>query len=163
MFNFYCRLKKFFIKLCLLLYTFFKNCKLFGGSVKLKARLNNRTILINYNTLLWIKIFYIIYIFVYYFQLLTTAAAASATAPTSSTSSSRCCEGGRPIATDPTTGQSICSCQYNTATLLGYSRMAAGLGAADGVYTSAYAAQGYMPFGTDPSAFYSSIVSVLFI
>ena len=29
------------------------------------------------------------------------------------------------------------------------------------VYTSAYATQGYVPFGTDPSAFYSPMVSEL--
>jgi hypothetical protein len=33
----------------------------------------------------------------------------------------------------------------------------------DSVYSSAYAAQGYMPFGADPSAFYSPLVSLSII
>ena len=32
-------------------------------------------------------------------------------------------------------------------------------GLTEGIYTSAYAAQGYVPFGGDPSAFYAPLVS----
>ena len=36
-----------------------------------------------------------------------------------------CCEGGRPLVTDPVTGQSVCSCQYDPArlTLSSYPRL----------------------------------------
>lgn len=76
------------------------------------------------------------------------------------TSSRACCENGRPIMTDPHTGQTICSCQYGTA-LLNYSRVQ---GLPEGVYgasAAAYAAgatQGYVPLGTEGSAFYSPLV-----
>lgn len=75
------------------------------------------------------------------------------------TSSRACCENGRPIMTDPHTGQTICSCQYGTA-LLNYSRVQ---GLPEGVYgasAAAYAAgatQGYVPLGTEGSAFYSPL------
>ena len=80
------------------------------------------------------------------------------------TSSRACCENGRPIMTDPHTGQTICSCQYGTA-LLNYSRVQ---GLPEGVYGSsaaayaaqaAQAAQGYVPLGTEGSAFYAPLVS----
>ena len=60
--------------------------------------------------------------------------------------------------TDPTTGQTVCSCQYSSAasSLLSYPARMAGL--SESVYNS-YAAQGYVPFGADPSAFYSPLVS----
>lgn len=76
------------------------------------------------------------------------------------TSPRACCENGRPIMTDPHTGQTICSCQYGTA-LLNYTRVQ---GLPDGVYgasAAAYAAgaaQGYVPLGTEGSAFYSPLV-----
>ncbi|XP_070536612.1 Iroquois homeobox protein 6a-like isoform X2 [Ptychodera flava] len=72
-------------------------------------------------------------------------------------SSTSCCEGGRPIMTDPHTGQTVCSCQYDAsrAATLMHSRVA-GL---PFVYGSSYPSdQGYVPtFGTDPSAFYSPL------
>ena len=69
-----------------------------------------------------------------------------------------CCENGRPIITDPHTGQSVCSCQYGSSFLSAYSRVP-GLG--ESMYTSPhYATQGYMPLNTDSSAFYSPLVSV---
>ncbi|XP_045193325.2 iroquois-class homeodomain protein IRX-6-like [Mercenaria mercenaria] len=77
------------------------------------------------------------------------------------TSSRACCENGRPIITDPHTGQTICSCQYGTA-LLNYSRVQ---GLPEGVYgasAAAYAAgatQGYVPLGTEGSAFYSPLAN----
>ncbi|KAJ8303129.1 hypothetical protein KUTeg_019525, partial [Tegillarca granosa] len=77
----------------------------------------------------------------------------------SSGSSSRgCCENGRPIMTDPHTGQTICSCQYSS-TLLSYARVS---GLPDGVYGNpAYAAatQGYVPLGSEGSAFYSPLAN----
>nr|KAI8763335.1 homeobox protein caupolican; partial [Biomphalaria glabrata] len=72
----------------------------------------------------------------------------------SPTMSSPCCENGRSLV-NPHTGQTVCSCQY-PAGLLTYSRV----GLADPVYsTPSYpTAQAYMPLGTDPSAFYPSLV-----
>ncbi|XP_067651547.1 homeobox protein araucan-like [Haliotis asinina] len=68
-----------------------------------------------------------------------------------------CCENGRPIMTDPHTGQTICSCQYGSA-LLNYPRVP---GLAESVYSaSAYAAavsQGYVSLGAEGSAFYSPL------
>lgn len=84
-----------------------------------------------------------------------------------SVSSSRaCCENGRPIMTDPHTGQTICSCQYGTA-LLNFSRVQ-GLpegvyGASAAAYAAAGATQGYVPLGTEGSAFYSPLVCIIFI
>ncbi len=90
------------------------------------------------------------------FQLMMSAAGAGgSTSSTSTTPATSCCETGRPIMTDPNTGQTICSCQYSSS-LLSYPRVA---GLTDTVYGSAYATQGYVPFGTDPSAFYSPLVS----
>lgn len=77
------------------------------------------------------------------------------------TSARACCENGRPIMTDPHTGQTICSCQYGTA-LLNYTRIQ---GLPDGIYgasAAAYAAgaaQGYVPLGSEGSAFYSPLTN----
>ena len=76
-----------------------------------------------------------------------------------------CCENGRPIMTDPHTGQTICSCQYGTA-LLNYSRVQ---GIPEEMYgasaAAAYAAgaQGYVPLATEGSAFCSPLVSYLML
>ncbi|CAN7992055.1 unnamed protein product [Ixodes hexagonus] len=68
-----------------------------------------------------------------------------------------CCESGRPVLTDPITGQTVCSCQYD-AQLLNYQRLAAS-GLPINMYgTAAYAAgeQGFLPLGAaEQSAFYS--------
>ena len=75
-----------------------------------------------------------------------------------------CCENGRPIMTDPHTGQTICSCQYGTA-LLNYSRVQGipeemyGASAA-AAYAAAGAAQGYVPLPTEGSAFCSPLVRI---
>lgn len=84
----------------------------------------------------------------------TTAAASGAASP--------CCENGRPIMTDPHTGQTICSCQYPAGLLAAaYSRVP---GLAEGVYPSPYTAQGLMSLGAaDPSAFYAPMVSLTYI
>lgn len=81
--------------------------------------------------------------------------------PTTSTLSSvttSCCENGRPIMTDPHTGQTVCSCQYGSGLLSAYSRVPS---LTDSVYSAGpYGSQSYMPLGTDPSAFYSPLVSI---
>nr|USC30011.1 araucan Iroquois complex [Acanthoscurria geniculata] len=73
-----------------------------------------------------------------------------------------CCESGRPVLTDPLTGQTVCSCQYD-AQLLSYQRLAAS-GLPLNMYGTAAAAaaaaayggeQGFLPLGTEQSAFYS--------
>ncbi|KAK2152538.1 hypothetical protein LSH36_326g09049 [Paralvinella palmiformis] len=84
----------------------------------------------------------------------------------------KCCENGRPITTDPLTGQTICSCQYNPGALLmaagcyprgmGVGVGVPGLAEAAGVYTSPYATaaiQGLLPAapGSEHAAFYSSM------
>lgn len=82
--------------------------------------------------------------------------------PTTSTLSSpttSCCENGRPIMTDPHTGQTVCSCQYGSGLLSAYSRVPS---LTDSVYSAGpYGSQSYMPLGTDPSAFYSPLVSLI--
>ncbi|KAK7504678.1 hypothetical protein BaRGS_00004164, partial [Batillaria attramentaria] len=65
--------------------------------------------------------------------------------PSTPTPSSRgCCENGRPVLTDPATGQSLCSCQYSSA-LLGYSRL-------PGLTPSLFSPGTYPP-GTTPSGY----------
>lgn len=84
--------------------------------------------------------------------------------PSTPTQNRGCCENGRPVLTDPHTGQSVCSCQYSSA-LLGYSRLS-GLSSAlfpTGTYTTGAAAQGYgVSIGAENSAFYSPLVSTYF-
>nr|CAD7569290.1 unnamed protein product [Timema californicum] len=73
----------------------------------------------------------------------------------------RCCETGRPIYTDPLTGQTVCSCQYD---LLSYQRLAsAGVGAAGipalSMYSAPYAdgMAAYFPaLGADQAPFYTA-------
>ncbi|KAK3086586.1 hypothetical protein FSP39_020678 [Pinctada imbricata] len=82
--------------------------------------------------------------------LMSTSTTSSLTSVTTS-----CCENGRPIMTDPHTGQTVCSCQYGSGLLSAYSRVPS---LTDSVYSaSPYGTQGYMPLGTDPSAFYSPL------
>lgn len=80
--------------------------------------------------------------------------------PASGTGGTSCCENGRPIMTDPVSGQTVCSCQYDSARLAlsGYSRIPAG-----GVYGSPYPSTDQNPYpsiGVDSSAFYSPLVSI---
>ncbi|XP_005100239.1 iroquois-class homeodomain protein irx-5 [Aplysia californica] len=84
------------------------------------------------------------------------------TSPTSASSHRACCENGRPILTDPHTGQTVCSCQYPPAGLVSYPRPPAlPPGALESVYSaSAYAAavsQGYVALGAEGSAFYTPL------
>ncbi|XP_071785744.1 iroquois-class homeodomain protein IRX-4-like [Asterias amurensis] len=73
------------------------------------------------------------------------------------TPASSCCESGRPVVTDPHTGQAVCCSPLdNRATALLHSRVA-GLPA---LYSSPYATdQGFVHFAADPSAFYSPLNS----
>lgn len=98
--------------------------------------------------------------------------AAAPTTPASGTGPAGgqpCCESGRPVLTDPLTGQTVCSCQYD-AQLLGYQRLAGLPGINAAVYGTAAAAaaaaaaygteQGFLPLTAEQSAFYSPTVSV---
>lgn len=73
-----------------------------------------------------------------------------------------CCENGRPIMTDPVSGQTVCSCQYDSARLAlsSYSRIQT---AGVGVYGTPYPSTDQNPYpsiGVDSSAFYSPLVSI---
>lgn len=75
-------------------------------------------------------------------------------------STSTCCENGRPIMTDPVSGQTVCSCQYDSARLAlsGYSRLPSA-----SVYGTPYPSTDQNPYpsiGVDSSAFYSPLVSI---
>ncbi|XP_055323038.1 homeobox protein araucan-like isoform X3 [Sitodiplosis mosellana] len=70
-----------------------------------------------------------------------------------------CCENGRPIMTDPVSGQTVCSCQYDSARLAlsGYSRIPS---AGVSVYGAPYPSTDQNPYpsiGVDSSAFYSPL------
>uniref|UniRef100_A0A1S4IZL4 Homeobox domain-containing protein n=3 Tax=Culex pipiens complex TaxID=518105 RepID=A0A1S4IZL4_CULQU len=70
-----------------------------------------------------------------------------------------CCENGRPIMTDPVSGQTVCSCQYDSTRLAlsGYSRIPTG---SVGVYGTPYPSTEQNPYpsiGVDSSAFYSPL------
>lgn len=77
---------------------------------------------------------------------------------------SRCCDNGRIIYTDPATGQTICSCQYDLS--LSYNRLAGGIVAAGpggglplGVYPEGMAAYLSGAMGADQPPFYPNPVS----
>lgn len=82
----------------------------------------------------------------------------------------RCCDTGRPIFTDPLTGQTVCSCQYEL--LGGYQRLGAIPTAALSMYSAPYAAAAaaaasegmaaYFPsLGAEQAPFYSPTVSLI--
>ena len=113
--------------------------------------------------LLWSSVFYIMKIYKFFCIALSPPVQLLMSTPPTSTpasgAASPCCENGRPIMTDPHTGQTICSCQYPAGLLAAYSRVP---GLADGVYPSPYAAPGLMSLGgADPSAFYPPVVSII--
>jgi len=86
----------------------------------------------------------------------TSTAAAAAAAPP------RCCDTGRPIFTDPITGQTVCSCQYD---LLSYQRLAASGVPALSMYTAPYpeGMAAYFPaLGSDQPPFYSAVSTYLY-
>lgn len=81
----------------------------------------------------------------------------------------RCCETGRPIFTDPLTGQTVCSCQYEL--LGGYQRLGGLPTAALSMYSAPYAAAAaaaasegitaYFPsLGAEQAPFYTPTVSL---
>lgn len=83
-----------------------------------------------------------------------------------------CCESGRPVMTDPITGQTVCSCQYDNH-ILNYQRLAASGGlplgmynpAAASAYSQAVAEGGFLPGLSSEqmqSAFYPPGVSTRF-
>lgn len=78
---------------------------------------------------------------------------------------STCCENGRPIMTDPVSGQTVCSCQYDSARLAlsaGYAASRIPSSAGVGVYGTPYPSTDQNPYpsiGVDSSAFYSPLVS----
>lgn len=88
----------------------------------------------------------------------------AAPGPGSTASGTSCCENGRPIMTDPVSGQTVCSCQYDSARLtLSYPRLST---SGVGVYGTPYPSTDQNPYpsiGVDSSAFYSPLVSTLFI
>ncbi|XP_037933342.1 homeobox protein caupolican-like [Teleopsis dalmanni] len=90
---------------------------------------------------------------------LSGSAAGIAGAVNAGIGSTTCCENGRPIMTDPVSGQTVCSCQYDSARLAlsSYSRMPA---ASVGVYGTPYPSTEQNPYpsiGVDSSAFYSPL------
>lgn len=67
-----------------------------------------------------------------------------------------CCENGRPIMTDPVSGQTVCSCQYDSArlALTSYPRLSTGAA----VYGAPYPSTDQNPYPSiDSSAFYSPL------
>ncbi|XP_039964199.1 homeobox protein caupolican-like [Bactrocera tryoni] len=93
------------------------------------------------------------------------AGAAAANAAAINDGTTPCCENGRAIITDPVTGQTVCSCQYDSARLAlsGYTRMpgaGATAGVGVGVYGTPYPSSEQNPYpsiGVDSSAFYSPL------
>lgn len=84
----------------------------------------------------------------------------AAPGPGSTASGTSCCENGRPIMTDPVSGQTVCSCQYDPSRLtLSYPRLST---SGVGVYGAPYPSTDQNPYpsiGVDSSAFYSPLVS----
>lgn len=87
------------------------------------------------------------------------------TTPVGGITGPNCCENGRPVMTDPVTGQTVCSCQYDSAARLAlgaYPRLApaATTYSSYPTPTSSTTDQGpYPSIGMDSSAFYSPLVS----
>ncbi|XP_050440279.1 homeobox protein caupolican isoform X1 [Adelges cooleyi] len=94
----------------------------------------------------------------------STASGGSPTTVSTAVSTStgpRCCDTGRPIFTDPITGQTVCSCQYD---LLSYQRLAASGVPALSMYTAPYpeGMAAYFPaLGSDQPPFYSAAAAGL--
>lgn len=100
----------------------------------------------------------------------TVPPGARSASPCSATSNgppnSRCCDTGRPLFTDPITGQTVCSCQYDQS-IINYQRLASGMGAPGmplSMYSTPYSAEtmaAYFPAlgGGDQPPFYPNPVS----
>lgn len=93
------------------------------------------------------------------------AGTGGATTPVGATGSG-CCENGRPMMTDPVTGQTMCSCQYDNAARIALAGAYPRLAPAATSYSSyptptpSTTDQGpYPSIGMDSSAFYSPLVS----
>ncbi|XP_059482929.1 homeobox protein caupolican [Neocloeon triangulifer] len=81
--------------------------------------------------------------------IVAPVATAPGAAPLASSASGRCCDSGRPLFTDPITGQSVCSCQYDPQThLLNYQRLATA-----GLPLSMYSA----PYSEQMAAYFPSL------
>lgn len=107
----------------------------------------------------------------------TVPPGARSASPCSATSNgppnSRCCDTGRPLFTDPITGQTVCSCQYDQS-IINYQRLASGMGVGGGpgmplsMYSTPYSAEtmaAYFPAlgGGDQPPFYPNPVSTLLL
>lgn len=91
------------------------------------------------------------------------SSAAANSSPTGAAGQQRCCDTGRPLFTDPITGQTVCSCQYD---LLGYQRLAGGVPGlpALSMYSAPYpeGMAAYFPaLGADQAPFYTTTVSFI--
>ncbi|XP_065214831.1 homeobox protein caupolican-like isoform X2 [Planococcus citri] len=72
-------------------------------------------------------------------------------------SGSGCCENGRPLVSDPVTGQPVCSCQYDSARLAALSTYPR-LTTTAGVYGTPYPSTDQNPYPSiDSSPFYSTL------
>lgn len=79
-----------------------------------------------------------------------------------SNSGSGCCENGRPLVSDPVTGQPVCSCQYDSARLAALSTYPR-LTTTAGVYGTPYPSTDQNPYASiETSPFYSTLVSYFF-
>ena len=123
-----------------------------------KSCLNREQFDPNRSFFLFFLIFFLTILFLYHFFFFVQVSSS----PPTPTPNRGCCENGRPVLTDPATGQSVCSCQYSSA-LLGYSRLS-------GLSSSLFSPSSYSPGGPPPSgygvtlgaegsAFYSPLVS----
>ncbi|XP_024082358.1 homeobox protein araucan-like isoform X2 [Cimex lectularius] len=71
----------------------------------------------------------------------------------SPTPGSPCCDGGRPVLSDPVSGQTVCSCQYDTT-----ARLALSSYPRPPVYSAHYPSTDQNPYPSiDSSAFYSPL------
>lgn len=97
----------------------------------------------------------------------TVPPGARSSSPCSATSngppSSRCCDTGRPLFTDPITGQTVCSCQYDQS-IINYQRLASGIAPPLSMYSTPYSAEtmaAYFPaLSSDQPPFYPNPVSI---
>ncbi|KAF7382178.1 hypothetical protein HZH66_013610 [Vespula vulgaris] len=74
---------------------------------------------------------------------------------TAGPTAARCCDTGRPIFTDPLTGQTVCSCQYEL--LGGYQRLGALPTAALSMYSAPYAAAAAAAASEGMAAYFPSL------
>ncbi|KAK0091428.1 hypothetical protein PV326_003244, partial [Microctonus aethiopoides] len=93
-------------------------------------------------------------------------ASGGADTPVGSATGGGCCENGRPMMTDPVTGQTVCSCQYDSAARLAlgaYPRLAPPTTSYSSYPTPTPSATDQGPYpsiGMDSSAFYSPLLGI---